>query len=76
MIYGYSVPATSKSDCWTVVLAIVRVIWNELKKAQVEAYMAYGLYSPSAMIGCYLWGTIQAHWVMYDFLWNQFWKHT
>ena len=37
--------------------------------------MAYGSDTPSVTVGQYLWGTLQVHRVMDDFLRNQFSQH-
>ena len=67
--------AAGKVECWTVVLTMVRVIWRELRKVRVEAETAYGSENPTEMVGQYLWGTLQTHRVMDDFLRTQFCQH-
>ena len=54
---------------------MVRVIWRELRKVSVESEAAYGYNNPTYMVVKYLWGTLQAHMVMDDFLWTQFYQH-
>ena len=54
---------------------MVRVIWRDLSKVRVEAEMEYGSDNLKDMLGQYLWGTLQAHWVMNDFLRTQFRQH-
>ena len=40
--YGDNAMAEGKSDLWTVFLTMVRVIYQDLIKSQVEAETAYG----------------------------------
>ena len=70
--YGEGAVVTRKAECWTLVLTIVRVIWRKLKKVRLEAKTEYGSDNPSEMVGQYLWGTLQADRVTYDFLRTQF----
>ena len=74
--YGEGEGAAGKAECWTIVLTMVQVIWRDLRKVRVEAEMAYGSENPTEMVGKYLWGTLQAHQVMEDFLRTQLHQHT
>ena len=47
---------------------MVRVIWKYLRKVRVEAETTYGSDKTAVMVGQYLWGTLQAHRVMENFL--------
>ena len=42
MTYGAGAVATGKSECRTVVLTMIRVIWRDISKVRVEAEMEYG----------------------------------
>ena len=42
MTYGEGAGAAGKTECWAVVLTMVRVIWRELSKVRVEADAVYG----------------------------------
>ena len=53
----------------------MRVIWRELLKVQVESETAYGLSDNVVLLGQYLWGTLQTHRVMDNFLRVQFRQH-
>ena len=53
-----------KSKCWSVVLAVARFIWQQLRKVQVEDETVYGSYYQAMTVGQYLWLTLQAHRVM------------
>ena len=66
--YGEVLVASGKAHYWMVVLTMVRVIWRELRKVWVEADPAYGSDNPSEILGKYLWGNIQAHQVIDEFL--------
>ena len=54
---------------------MVRLIWLELRNFRAEAETVYGSDKPAEMVGQYLWGTLQEHLVMGDFLWTQFHQH-
>ena len=55
---------------------MVRVIWRELRKVRVEAETAYGSDKPAEIVEKNFWWTLQAHWVMDDFLRTLFHQHT
>ena len=59
----------------TVVLTMMRFIWRELRKVQVESETAYGSAYNVVMVGRYLWCNLQAHRFMDDFLRDQFRQH-
>ena len=67
--------AAVRSECWTVVITMVRVIWRDLRKVRVEAETAYFSEAPAVMVNQYLRGTFQAHRVMDKFLRTQFLQH-
>ena len=69
---GYNAIVTGKAYFWTVVLTMVRVICFEIIKVQVEWETAYVSYTPALVVGQYLWGTLQSHRVMDNFLQTQF----
>ena len=64
-----------KSECFTVVLTVVRVIWCDLRKVLVEAETAYGSDTPEGMVRQYFWVTLQAHRVMEYLLRTQLLHH-
>ena len=51
------------------------VICRELRNFQVEEEIAYGSETLALMVVKYLWGTLQAHIVMGDFLRTQLRYH-
>ena len=53
----------------------LRVIWREIRKVRVEVETEYGSDNPMEMVGQYLWGTLQTHRVMDEFLQTQFRQH-
>ena len=67
--------AAGKSECWTVVLPMVLVIWQDPKNVRVGSTMKYGSVIPLVMVSQYLWVTLQAHIGMNYFLHNQFIQH-
>ena len=73
--YGEGAVAVGKAEFWTVVLMMVQVIWRELRKFMVEAETIYGSENSSEMMRQYLWGTLQAHWVMNDLLQTQLFQN-
>lgn len=76
-MYGASPTAAGRTECWTVVLTLLQVVWRELRKVRVVAETAYG-YSkrnPSLMVGQYMWALSQAHCVQNEFLQSGFWRH-
>ena len=58
-----------------MVLTMVLVIWQEVSKVRVEADTTYGSNESSVIVGKYLWGNLQAHIVIDDFLRTQFSQH-
>ena len=58
-----------------MVLAMVRVIWWELKKVRVDAEKLYRSEDEAVMLGEYTWGTFQAYRVIYEFLHSNFCQH-
>ena len=56
--YGEGVGASGKSECCTVVITMVRVIWRDLIEVRVESYTFYGSNNPTEMMVQYLWGTL------------------
>ena len=73
--YGDGAMVEVKSECWTVVLTMVHVIWGYLRKVRVESDMAYGCDNPLVMVSQYLCGALQVHRVMHDFLQTKFLHH-
>ena len=73
--YGEAVLSAGGAEIWTLVLTMVRVIWRELRKLQVELETAYGSGDNLVMVGQYLMGTLQAHRVTDEFLRAQFQQH-
>ena len=67
--------AARKTKCWNVVITMGNVIWRDLRKGRVEAYMLYGPDSPLVIFDQYLWGDLQADIVINDFLRTQFFHH-
>ena len=51
------------------------MILREIRKVRVEAETVYGSENPTEMVVQYLWGTLQAHWLMDDFLRTQLLQH-
>ena len=49
--YGDGAMSESKAEFWTMVLTMVRVIFQDLRKVRVEAETAYGSDTPSVMVG-------------------------
>ena len=58
-----------------MVLAMVRVIWWDLKKVSVDAETLYRSEDESVMVGEYKWGTFQAYMVIHEFLHSIFCQH-
>ena len=54
---------------------MVRVNWREMRNVGVEVETYYGLETLAVMVGQYLWGNLQAHRVMDEFLRTQFRHH-
>ena len=54
---------------------MVSVIWRELRKIRADSETAYVLAYNVVMVGQYLWVTLQAHRIMYNFLKSQFRQH-
>ena len=67
--------AAGKAECWLIVFTMVRVIWRELIKVQAEMKIKYESDTPELMMGPFLWGILQVHRVMDDFLRNQLFQH-
>ena len=67
-IYGDAISGSSKSECWMVVLTMVRVIWRYLRKVRFKSETAYGETYSYFMLVEYLWGILQAHQVMEYFV--------
>ena len=75
-IYGEGAGVAGKSECWTVVFTVVRVIWRDIRKFRVEEEMVYGSDKRSEMAAQYLWGALQTHQVIDEFLWKKFFQNT
>ena len=67
--------AAGKEKFCTELITMVRVIWMELRKFRVEADTACVSDNLSEVVGKYLWGNLQVHRVMDDFLQTQFLQH-
>ena len=52
--YGDGAMVEVKSECWTVVLTMVHVIWGYLRKVRVESETAYVYDILLVMVGQYL----------------------
>ena len=63
----------SKAICWKIVLTLVRVIFRELRKVRVGSEHAYNF--PHRANALYLWGILQAHRVMAEFVKTNFREH-
>ena len=57
-------------------LTMMRFIWRELRKVKVDSETEYGFADNVVMVVQYLWGTIQVHRVIENFLRDQFRQHT
>ena len=55
-----------------MVIIMMRVIWIELMKVRVESEPSYVSEDKVVTLGKYLWGALQDHIVMYEFLLAQF----
>ena len=66
--YREDATAEGRADLWTMVLPMVRVIWMDLGKVRLEAETDYGSKTPAVIVGHYLWGTLQDHRVMDNFM--------
>ena len=73
--YREVVSLAGRAECWTVVLTMMSFIWRELWKVRVESDTVNGSAYNVVMVGQYLWGTLQSHRIMDDFLRAQFQKH-
>lgn len=75
--YGTAPPPSGKTECWTVVVTMLRVVWRELRHVRAPAATAYGYAerNPHLMVGQYLWCTLQAHRVMREFMEAGFRRH-
>ena len=69
--YGDNAISEDIAECWTVVITMVILIWNELIKLKVEVETAHVSDTSTLMMGQYLWGTLQAHRVVGYFLLTQ-----
>ena len=63
----------SKAICWKIVLTLVKVIFRELRKVRVGSEHAYSFSDRANPL--YLWGVLQAHRVMADFVKTNFREH-
>ena len=62
--YGENAIVEGKAECWTVVITMVHIIWQDLRNVQLETEPAYCSSTTVVMVGQYLWRSLQAHRVM------------
>ena len=73
--YGEVVSSEGRVECWSVVLTMMRVILRDFRKVPGDSETAYGSADNVVVVGQYLWGTLQAHRIMDDFLRAKFRQH-
>ena len=49
--YGETELSAGKSECWTVVLTMVRLIWREIRKVLMDLETEHGLEEKVVMAG-------------------------
>ena len=58
-----------------MVLSVLRVIRRYLRKVRVQAETSYGATYSHIMVGKYLWGTLQSHRLVKEFMLTQLRQH-
>ena len=75
MTNGDGKMAAGRTEGWTVILTMVRVIWRDTRKVKVDTKKAYGFENTSVVVGQCRWGALQAHIVMNEFMRSQIRQH-